>query len=1430
MRRILGLDLGTNSIGWALLSYENDNAIKPEVKLGCRIIPMTQDVLSSFDSGVTVSQTAKRTGFRSIRRLRERCLLRRERLLRVLHIMGFLPAHFDNAIGWNRNDNKTYGKFIDDSEPKLAWKRGTNGKMEFVFMDSFHEMIEDFKKTQPDLVSNDRKIPLDWTLYYLRKKALTHAITKEELAWILLNFNQKRGYYQLRGDDVEDNTQKKEEYYELKVVKVEETNEKRRDAIWYKLYLENGWIYSRASKTPLFEWEGKTKAFIITTEYDADGSVKLDSEGKEKRSFRSPDENDWNLQKKRTESLIEASGKTVGSYIYDSILTVPYEKIRGKLVRVVERKFYKQELTAILQQQAHFIPELTDKALLDRCIEELYQNNHAHRDYLGNKDFSYLLMEDILFYQRPLKKKSSLISNCPYEQYSYIDKATGEIKVQHIKCIAKSNPYYQEIRLWQFIHNLRFFSNDGVGNEEVTKNVLRSEDDYERLYNFLNNRKEISQDVLLKDFFGLKKGRGKDAKYSIRWNYSEDKEKKYPCNRTRYMMLTALNKAGIGASFISDRDVEYRLWHLMYSISDKFEYAKALRAFAESYNLPDTFIEEFEKLPEFEEKDYGAYSEKAIKKLLSVMRVGSYWKESDIPESVKNMVFQKENNEPNSRRNNATVDIDSVFSCKGLPLWQACYVVYGRHSESQDAEKWKTPADLQRYIREFKQYSLRNPIVEQCILETLRTVHDLWVNYGIIDEIHVELGRSMKNSADQRRKLTNRIQQNENTNLRIKKLLLELKNDVQCEDVRPYSPMQQEILRLYEEGALLGLKKEDEQYDEIIRISRLASPTQGELIKYKLWLEQKYRSPYTGRNISLTKLFTTAYQIEHIIPQARYFDDSFSNKVICEAEVNSKKSNMLALEFIKKRGGERVNTIAHGEVTIFNEDEYVRFVNEYYASNRIKAKNLMLEEIPAEFVQRQMNDTRYISKVVKGLLSNIVREEDEVESTSKHVISCTGGITDRLKHDWGLNDIWNRIIYPRFERMNRLTDSENFGHWENKEGKRVFQTTMPLELQKGFNKKRIDHRHHAMDALVIALASRNIVSYLNNESACDTERREDLRQLLCDKNRIIRTPWPTFAEDAYAALRDIVVSFKNYVRVINKATNYYEHYNEEGKKVKACQQGDCQWAVRQSLHDQFVFARVSIEGKKAQSAIRRVLDESFDKKKIEKITDTGIRKILLKYLEAKGENPQLAFSPEGVMELNENIEKYNNGKKHQPILKVRVCEALGAKFPIGQKGAKRKKFVQGAPHLFFGIYEDAEYHRSYITMPLDKVIERMKQRLSPVPEKSGDSILKFWLSPGDLVYVPTGDEKENSNVNAQTIDKSRIYQFVSSDNSTAYFLPSTVAAIIQKSTEFESLNKSEKTSNIHNTLSEDEFVPEIIKANCWKLIVDRMGNIVRIIR
>ena len=746
-------------------------------------------------------------------------------------------------------------------------------------------------------------------------------------------------------------------------------------------------------------------------------------------------------------------------------------------------------------------------------------------------------------------------------------------------------------------------------------------------------------------------------------------------------------------------------------------------------------------------------------------------------------------------------------------------------------------SDLEAYLEDFKQHSLRNPIVEQVVTETLRVVRDIWQQYGggqanFFDEIHIELGRELKKTAEERKQLSNRNQENENTNLRIKKLLAELKEDASIQNVRPYSPVQQELLKIYEEGVFSSTDEIDE---DIQKIRKKAEPNKTELQRYKLWLEQKYRSPYTGEVISLTKLFTEEYEIEHIIPQSRYYDDSLSNKVICESAVNKLKTNQLGLEFIQNHHGEKVRIAGNKEVTIFTEEQYKDFVKKHYANNLAKQRKLLLNEIPEKMVARQLNDTRYISKYISEILSKIVRSDEKDEGVnSKNVIPCTGKITTALKQDWGLNDVWNELILPRFERMNQLTQTQLFTSYNDRYQKNL--PTVPIQYSQGFQKKRIDHRHHAMDALVIACATREHINYMNNQHALDKSKdkkekqqsRIDLRTILCEKknnNWQFKKPWATFTQEAKESLEHIVVSFKQNLRVINKATNYYEKWEEKNgvlvkKKVK---QEGTNWAIRKPLHKETVSGKIILDKKiskdKILTATRKAVDITFTEKIISSITDTGIQKILLNYLKYKG-SPEVAFSAEGLEELNKNIAQYNDGKKHQPIYKVRIFEE-GSKFPLGETGAKATKFVEAAKgtNLFFGVYQGKE-KRSYATIPFNKVIERQKQGLPSVPERNekGEPLL-FSLSPNDLVYVPMeGEATETMDFNNLSKEqKERIYKTVSFTGNQCFFVQEAVASPIVNKMEYSPLNKMER-----------DILGIMIKEVCIKLKVDRLGNITKV--
>ena len=206
----------------------------------------------------------------------------------------------------------------------------------------------------------------------------------------------------------------------------------------------------------------------------------------------------------------------------------------------------------------------------------------------------------------------------------------------------------------------------------------------------------------------------------------------------------------------------------------------------------------------------------------------------------------------------------------------------------------------------------------------------------------------------------------------------------------------------------------------------------------------------------------------------------------------------------------------------------------------------------------------------------------------------------------------------------------------------------------------------------------------------------------------------------------------------------------------------------------------------------------------------------MKHLEANENKPDKAFSPEGIERMNANIVALNGGHAHKPIYKVRKYEKAD-KFAIGEVGNKSKKFVEAdkGTNLFFAIYISKEGERSFRSVPLVEAIANEKAGLPPVPDRNGEDTLLFYLSPNDLVYVPTPDEIERGFVD-DIIDKKRIYKMVSSTNIQCNFVPAQVASTVVDKVEFSPLNKMERA-----------ITGEIIKKLCVPIEVDRLGEIVR---
>jgi CRISPR-associated endonuclease Csn1 len=428
--------------------------------------------------------------------------------------------------------------------------------------------------------------------------------------------------------------------------------------------------------------------------------------------------------------------------------------------------------------------------------------------------------------------------------------------------------------------------------------------------------------------------------------------------------------------------------------------------------------------------------------------------------------------------------------------------------------------------------------------------------------------------------------------------------------------------------------------------------------------------------------------------------------------------------------------------------------------------------------------------------------------------------------------------------MNEITKSNDYGYWDNKIN--AFRTQVPKDIETGFSKKRIDHRHHALDALVIACTTKDHINYI---TSINTERKnhslvKKLRKTkdieLGGKKRTVaksyKQPWEGFTIDAKNALEEIVISFKKNIRVINRTNNktwHWEKKNGQWKKALKFQKGN-NFAIRKPLHKETVSGLIDIPTPKGKvaTATRTNISDIINHKHIDKITDKSIQKILRNhvknYLDQNGkEDFAEAFSPKGITDLNQNIKELNSGKNHQPIYKVRQYE-VGNKFSVGERGNKTDKYVEAAKgtNLFFAVYwDDKKKKRNFETIPLNEVLEHQKQ-MAHIPMKDKEPIpidhtkgkFLFFLSPNDLVYIPDREDID-SDVIPENLKKEKIYKMVSSTGIQCFFIKHQVSTVIQNKVEYSALNKMEK-----------DIEDNMIKNICWKLEIDRLGNIKKIVK
>ena len=241
---------------------------------------------------------------------------------------------------------------------------------------------------------------------------------------------------------------------------------------------------------------------------------------------------------------------------------------------------------------------------------------------------------------------------------------------------------------------------------------------------------------------------------------------------------------------------------------------------------------------------------------------------------------------------------------------------------------------------------LRNPIVHRVLTELRRVVNGIVERYGKPDRIHVELARDLKATNKERELMTIRNRMREKEREKI-------------------------VQRIAQEA---GLEK----------VSR------NDILKVMLADECDFTCPYSGKHFSMTELLHGGLvHIEHIIPYSVSFDDSFANKTLCLGALNSQKNNRTPYE-------------AFGDTQDYQEMlERVKHFKGDFAERKLELFKLKKVE-PEEFMERNLNDTRYASKLAMQYLAMLYGGVVD-KNGKRRIFAVAGGCTAIVRRAWGGN-------------------------------------------------------------------------------------------------------------------------------------------------------------------------------------------------------------------------------------------------------------------------------------------------------------------------------------------------------------------------------------------------------------------------------------------
>jgi len=1094
MKRILGLDLGTTSIGWALVNEaENANEQSSIIKLGVRVNPLTVDELSNFEKGKSITTNADRTLKRSMRRNLQRYKLRRENLIEVLKKNDFINDKAILSENGNATTFETYG---------LRAKAAT----EEISLEQFSRVLLMINKKRGYKSSRKAKSQEDGTLIdgmEVAKKLYNENLTPGQLVFQLLQQGKKEPEF-YRSD-------LQEEF----------------DRIW----TSQKQFYPEILTDSLYqEVKGKNKGQTWVILRDPFSIVGIKQNGK-------PIENKKERYFWRTESLTKKQDLEILAIVFQEINS-SISGSSGYLGAISDRskELYFNKLTV----GQYLMAQLDEKPNISLKNQVFYRQDYLDEfNTLWDKQSEYHegltdelkkeIRDIIIFYQRRLKSQKGLISFCEFESKQIEVEIDGKKKKKTIgqRVCPRSSPLFQEFKIWQILNNIEVTGKDKKEKRELyqeEKEILAAE---------LSIKEKLTKEETLKLLF--KNPKDLDLNYkSIEGNRTQATLfKAYQqiieqsgheielSKKTTKEILKSIGEifSGLGINteilyFDSNKPLDeqpmYKLWHLLYS----FEGDKSNTG---NENLVNKLMELYGSDKDSAKilanvtfvDDYSSLSAKAIRKILVHLKEGNKY------------------------------DV-------------ACGHVGYRHSKSSltkeeiAAKKYKDKLDV------LPKNSLRNPVVEKILNQMINVINAIIDSYGKPDEIRIELARELKKNAGEREELTKAIS----------------RATKEHEDIKAI---------LQKEFGINNVSRND-------------------IIRYKLYKELKpngYKTLYSNEYIPREKLYSKEFDIEHIIPQSRLFDDSFSNKTIELRKINIEKGNDTAYDFVKNKYGEG------------GLEDYLKRIDSLFkadSSKKTKLKKLKTTEgdIKEGFIERDIRDTQYIAKKAKAML----------EDLAPRVVSTTGSITDRLRQDWQLVDVMKELNWEKYDKLG-LTEII-----EDKDGRKIRKI-------KDWT-KRNDHRHHAMDALTIAFTKDMYIQYFNNINARDDKESNAyaIERKYFQKRKVLPPiPLDEFRNDAKKHLENALISIKSKTKVVTINTNV--------SKVKGGLNKKNQLTPRGQLHNETIY------GSSKQYVVKEEkVNASFNEEQIAKVCKPTYRDALLKRLQENNNDSKKAFTGKNSLAKN----------------------------------------------------------------------------------------------------------------------------------------------------------------------------------------------------